>query len=239
MTGPMTDRFAILLRHGAYRQKPDTPSALQPYGLTEAGRHQAESAGRELADLAKAHGWQLSAEIICSRQLRAWETATLVARALGEATGTAFQVSEDETLAERSVGAMANLSLQDIVQILDDDPRYPPPPGNWKSDSHYRLPVQGAESLMEAGERVASLLDKNLSALPDGAASGATAQIFVGHGASLRHAAHHLGVLAFDDIARLSMHHARPVVLKRSPGPIWHHHAGAWKDRRPLDPALD
>ena len=65
------------------------------------------------------------------------------------------------------------------------------------------------------------------------------ARIFVGHGASIRHAAHHIGILDLEDIRRLSMHHARPVVLKRSKNGTWHHHSGSWKERRLLDTALD
>ena len=52
----MTDRFAILVRHGAYNQKPDTPSALQPYGLTDAGKVQAQELGAEIADIARQEG---------------------------------------------------------------------------------------------------------------------------------------------------------------------------------------
>ena len=56
----MTDRFAILVRHGAYNQKPDTPSALQPYGLTDAGKVQAQELGAEIADIARQEGIRLA-----------------------------------------------------------------------------------------------------------------------------------------------------------------------------------
>ncbi|GAB4535585.1 MAG: hypothetical protein Tsb0019_37070 [Roseibium sp.] len=233
----MTDRYAILLRHGAYRQKPDTPSALQPFPLTEAGMAQARDAGRALAGLIAEHGWRLATDIFCSRQQRAWQTATLLARSLAEVTALDMTITEDEALAERSVGAFANLSLAEIENVLADDPRHAAPPNDWKANSHYRLPAQGAESLMEAGERVARFLTGRIGAL---AADGtADAQIFVGHGAAFRHAAHHLGVLAFDDIRRLSMHHARPVVLKVAVDGTWSHFGGAWKERPAKDIALD
>ncbi|MCK7612917.1 histidine phosphatase family protein [Roseibium sediminicola] len=233
----MTARYAILVRHGAYHQKPGTPSAFQPFPLTEAGKAQASDVGRELAALAAENGWALSPEVFCSRQQRAWQTATLLSQSLSELTGTAYTVTEDEALAERSVGAFANLTIPEIEQILADDPRYAVPPEDWKSNSHYKLPAQGAESLLEAGGRVAAFLTARLEALTT--ASDATAQIFVGHGAAFRHAAHHLGVLAFDDIRKVSMHHAKPVVLKFSPEAGWSHETGAWKQRQLLETGLD
>lgn len=233
----MSDRFAILLRHGAYHQRPGTPSALQPFALTETGKKQAFEAGHDLAELVRAEGWQLSNEVFCSRQQRAWQTANELCKALSGVSGQEYQITEHEALAERSVGALANLTIPEIEQILDDDPRYSPPPENWKSESHYKLPVQGAESLMEAGARVADFLKLRLDDLPNG--DGGNAQIFVGHGAALRHAAHHLGVLGFEDIRRFSMHHARPVVLKLGHDETWLHHTGAWKERRLLESALD
>lgn len=233
----MSDRFAILLRHGAYHQKSGAPSALQPYGLTAAGQQEAAAAAAELAGLAGTEGWCIDPEIVSSRQQRAWQTAATLAAELSAPTGHSFRVLEDEALAERSVGAFANLTIAEIEDILDQDPRYVRPPQNWKSDSHYKLPAQGAESLMEAGARVAQCLVSHMNRLAG--APEANARIFVGHGASLRHAAHHLGVLGLEDIRRLSMHHARPIVLKRTQEGTWHHHSGSWKERQVLDTALD
>ncbi|MCV0429738.1 MAG: histidine phosphatase family protein [Roseibium sp.] len=232
----MNNRFAILLRHGDYRQKAETPSALQPFGLTEKGERQAREAGIGLTQLIDENSWKLDREIFSSRQLRAWQTADLLSKILTERSGRSFQVTENEALAERSVGAFANLTISEIEQILDSDPRYAPPPGNWKSDSRYRLPVQGAESLMEAGLRVAGFLKERMEAL-DGTSSDT--RVFVGHGASIRHAAHHLGVLEFERIAQHSMFHAKPVVLKLSPTGKWTHHTGAWKERKAPATTLD
>ncbi|ERP86281.1 hypothetical protein Q669_14540 [Labrenzia sp. C1B10] len=233
----MTDRFAILVRHGAYNQKPDTPSALQPYGLTDVGKVQAQELGAEIADIARQEGFRLAPEILCSRQLRAWQTAALLGQSLGEVLRSDFTITEDEALAERSVGALANLTLREIEQVIADDPRTASLPGDWKSNSHHRLPVQGAESLMEAGQRVAAFLDQKMTDLDDEAGPGA--RIFVGHGASIRHAAHCLGVLTFDQIRQLSMHHARAVVLKLERDGTWVHHRGDWKLRQPLETATD
>ncbi|MEM5582760.1 histidine phosphatase family protein [Roseibium sp. AS2] len=233
----MTDRFAILVRHADYLQKPETPSALQPYALSGQGREQAREAGAELSALAADHGWQVSPEVFCSRQQRAWQTATLLAQVFSEKTGARLRVTEDAALAERSVGAFANMTVAEIEQVLAEDPRLASPPQDWKANSHYTLPVEGAESLMDAGRRVATFLRDRISSLASD--PGANAQIYVGHGAAFRHAAHDLGVLGFDDIRKLSMHHARPVVLKFSPVTGWSHFGGAWKERRPLETALD
>ncbi|WP_298822292.1 histidine phosphatase family protein [uncultured Roseibium sp.] len=233
----MNDRFIILLRHGAYRQKPGTPSALQPFDLTETGKAQAKAAGLELAELARAESWQLSPQIFCSRQLRSWQTATLLGKTISETTGRTFEITETEALAERSVGALANLTIPEIEHVLMEDPRHEAPPENWKSDSHYKLPVQGAESLMEAGARVAEFLQKRVETMPH--VSGKTAQICVGHGAALRHAAHHLGILSFPEIRKVSMHHAKAVVLRYSPNAGWSHHTGTWKERQVLELTMD
>jgi len=233
----VTACFAILVRHGAYHQKPGTPSALQPFPLTETGKQQACAAGQELSALAAENGWTLARDVLCSRQQRAWQTAKLLSRVLSERAPADYTVTQDEALAERSVGAFANLTIPEIEQVLADDPRHMPPPEDWKSNSHYKLPSQGAESLMEAGERVAGFLKAKLDILA--VSPHATAQIFVGHGAAFRHAAHHLGVLAFDDIRKVSMHHAKPVVLKVGPREGWSHFTGAWKQRQVLETALD
>ena len=233
----MTDCFAILVRHGAYHQKPGTPSALQPFPLTSSGKAQALAAGKELAGLAAEHGWQLSETVYCSLQQRAWQTATLLSQSLADASGGEFKVVEEQSLAERSVGAFANLTIPEIEQILMEDPRHQMPPEDWKSNSHYRLPAQGAESLLQAGERVAAFLKTSMDR--HAAGMSASAQVFVGHGAAFRHAAHHLGVLAFDDIRKFSMHHAKPVILKFNAATGWTHHLGAWKQRHVLETATD
>ncbi len=124
---------------------------------------------------------------------------------------------------------MANLTAHQIEQLISDDPRFAAPPANWKSDSHYRLPVPGAESLMEAGLRVAHFLSDQ-SQQP---CHHDELILVVGHGASIRHAAHHLGILAFDEIATLSMYHATPVFVEQRADKQWQLIGGAWKVRSP------
>lgn len=216
---------AALLRHAEYHQLPQTPSAHQPFPLTEKGRQQALQAAINLQRDAQAYGWTLLESIHSSRLLRAFETASIIAARL-EGVHT---VSEFAELAERGMGSAANLTVRQIEEIVREDPRYPSLPDDWKSSSHYCLPLQGAESLMQAGERVAEHLKKTMQELERGSA-GDSVKIFVGHGAAIRHAAHVLGVLQFEEIARLSMYHAEPVYIEYGEE-LWEHVAGDWKVR--------
>lgn len=225
--------IAALIRHGDYHQLADTPSAHQPFPLTERGEAQAAEAGRTLAQTLAAEGWRLAETIDASRLLRAWQTAEGLKAALSSAgvpCAAAPRVESFSALAERGLGCAANLSAAQIAEVVAADPRCGELPADWKSNSHFRLPLPGAESLMEAGERVAEHLESRMAALSAQAGQD-TLKVFVGHGASFRHAAHRLGVLAFDDIARLSMYHAAPVYLGRDAHGRWHHVGGRWKVR--------
>ena len=65
-----------------------------------------------------------------------------------------------------------------------------------------------------------------------------TLKVFVGHGAAFRHAAHILGVLNFDDIAKFSMHHAKPIYIELIDDK-WVHIGGDWKQRDGARSLLD
>lgn len=227
----MTERkFAALIRHGDYHQRPDTPSAHQPYGLTQTGRAQANDCAATLQDYAAQIGATIPPVLHSSHMRRAWETASLVAAHLpGEVS-----VASHDDLAERSVGAVANLTIDEIANIIADDPRYPGLPNGWKSDSHYCLPFQGAESLMQAGERVARYISQAVTAAPEG-----TLSVFVGHGASIRHGAHHLGLLDLPAVHARSMFHASPVIIELSSNGHWNHILGEWKLRSQADQPMD
>ncbi len=222
----MTSPVAALIRHGDYHQLADTPSAHQPFPLNRQGRAHAQQAAKILSREISRHGWQLLPSIDCSRMLRAWQTAQIIAEELAGSSASRPVVEEFDALAERGLGCAANLSVGRIAEILRQDPRHPDPPKTWKADSHYRLPLQGAESLLEAGQRVAAHLNGRMAGLPDG-----SLRLFVGHGAAFRHAAYHLGVLEFVQIARLSMFHGRPVFLEDQAPGVWRHIAGDWKVR--------
>jgi 2,3-bisphosphoglycerate-dependent phosphoglycerate mutase len=233
----MTRRIAALLRHGDYRQLPGAPSAHQPFPLTEAGEQQASEAAALLADDIQEHGWQLQAVIDSSCLLRGWQTAMLVSEQLRRLSDTACEVRSFPALAERCVGSAANLTIAEIEAIVEADPRYPPLPENWKSDSHFCLPLQGAESLMQAGERVAVHLRERMALHAEAAHD--CIKLFVGHGAAFRHAACVLGAMPFEDIARLSMYHARPVYLEVSDSGDWRHIGGEWMIRDNRDDSID
>ena len=222
--------IAALVRHGAYRQLADTPSAHQPFPLVAEGARQAQAGGAWLRQQLLEQQLTLCPQVDSSRLLRAWQTAQLMLEPLQRSFAEPPEIECFDDLAERCVGSLANLSIAQIEAVVREDPRYPPLPPNWKSDSRFRLPLQGAESLLEAGERVAEHLRGRMAALAASAA-GDTLKLFVGHGAAFRHAAYHLGVLDFGDLARLSMHHAHPVLIEYRPEGNWRHVGGEWKIR--------
>jgi 2,3-bisphosphoglycerate-dependent phosphoglycerate mutase len=230
----MARLIAALVRHGEYRQLPDTPSAHQPFGLTAEGEGHARQAARLLHEAAERHCWEPVSPIDSSQMLRAWQTARLIAD-----TWPGLAVESFDALAERGVGSAANLTLAQVEELLRRDPRYPEAPPDWKSNSRYRLPLQGAESLLQAGERVAAHLVRRMDELRRSDDSRDRLKLFVGHGAAIRHAAYHLGVLRFEQIARLSMFHGHPVFLEYLPDGSWKHIEGDWKIRAGTDRFMD
>ncbi|QDT04010.1 2,3-bisphosphoglycerate-dependent phosphoglycerate mutase [Rubripirellula lacrimiformis] len=227
----MVDRICILIRHGDYHQLADAPSAHQPFRLTDLGRRQAMDAAERVRQMADQHGWSLAAEIHSSSLLRAWETAQIAMQGLPDCQ----RIVETDRLAERCVGNVANLNKSEIAIAVDQDPRLDPLPPNWKSDSHFRLPFLGAESLMESGRRVADYLSETMARV----VTPGEAILFFGHGASLRHAAHLLGVLSFERISKLSMHHAVPIAFSVSSDGLWQQVAGDWKHRSTQSQRMD
>ena len=222
-----TSYFAFL-RHGAYHQRPGAPSARQPYALTDDGKAQARAGAELLADMVAEHRLDLAPTLYSSRQLRAWQTADILRTRFGTALTELRQVS---ALAERGMGSAANLTVDEIEAVMATDPRFDAPPQGWKSDSRYCLPLEGAESLMQAGERVARHLQ-------DTQAPGKLV-VHVGHGASFRHACLHLGLLDSTDIPRLSMFYAKPLLFCYSAHGSWQHLAGQWKVRAPKEVPID
>jgi len=231
--------IAALIRHGDYHQLSDVPSAHQPFALNEKGEGEAGQAARLLADAIDRNGWKLLPCIDSSRMLRAWQTADIIAHRLAPRLQAAPTIEDFDELAERGVGSAANLSIRQIEEILHRDPRFNDPPPNWKADSHYRLPLQGAESLLEAGERVAAHLTRRMRALLTAGRNQNTLKLFVGHGAAFRHAAYHLGLLEFEQIAKLTMYHGRPIFLEYDRDGHWRQMDGEWKIRSRENPFLD
>ncbi|MDV7338234.1 histidine phosphatase family protein [Terasakiella sp. A23] len=230
----MTSQYFAFIRHGDYHQMSGAPSAYQPFGLTEDAKIQVAESLDILEEIVVEQGFVLNPVIDSSTLLRAWQTAEIYRENLDGVK----RVNSFDCLAERGVGAVANLTTDAIEQILEDDPRFEAPPENWKSNSHYRLPFIGAESLMEAGARVAKHVRDTLrkQTVKEGEKQ---LKLFVGHGAAFRHAAHHLGVLSFDEIAKLSMYHSSPVVFELNKLGKYHHVAGNWKIRTPKEGFTD
>jgi len=228
----MNDSIAVLIRHAEYHQLTNTPSAWQPFGLTAAGFAQAVQGADAITTFAVKNNLPLCPQIDCSSLLRAWQTAEhircqLLDGPLSEKND--LHLASFDALAERSVGSVANLSSTQIEELARQDPRFDALPPNWKSASEFKLPFAGAESLMQAGQRVARHLLQSMQAL---SSSGqACIKLFVGHGAAFRHAAYHLGILEKKQIVRLSMFHAHPVFFRYHQNKPWQHLAGDWKIR--------
>ena len=223
--------YLAFVRHGEYKQKPQVPSALQPYGITNEGSEQALEAAIQIQKFAQEHDCEIRNTLISSTLLRAWQTADFI----GQGLQVPYQIVESSQLVERSVGAMANLSVEEIEACLAADPRYSTPPDGWKSDSFYCLPYDGAESLMQAGQRVAHHIRDTFSELTQSVTQD-TLQIMVGHGASFRHAAHVLGLLRFEEIAGLSMYYGVPLFFEYDAQDgakgQWKMIGGEWKIRQ-------
>lgn len=226
----MPKLIAALIRHGDYRQLPDTPSAHQPFPLNAEGEAQAKQAGIALHETIESNGWTLSPAVDSSQLLRAWQTAQIINHQLAVHFATPAELTGFNDLAERGLGSAANLTIEAIEAIVREDPRFSELPQDWKSNSRFRLPLQGAESLLEAGERVAAHINRRTKALSE-QITGDTLKLFVGHGAAFRHAAYHMGILSFEQIAQLSMYHAQPVFLEYRAEQGWQHIGGEWKVR--------
>jgi 2,3-bisphosphoglycerate-dependent phosphoglycerate mutase len=223
--------FAVcFVRHGQYAQPDDVPSAHLPHPLVEEGRAQSVAGVEALRREADARGWTLCPVLDASPLLRAWETATLFADGLRDAGLSGATVETFEALTERSLGAAANLTMAEIEAIIDRDPRFDALPRGWKRTSDFRLPLVGAESLLEAGARVAAHIRQRAAETQCPAGEGLYVKVVVGHGGSLRHAAAELGMLDLGSLDRLSMFHATPIVhVHRQDG--WEHVCGEWKPR--------
>lgn len=219
----MQNSVLAIMRHAEYEQPSGVPSAWLPHPLTAVGEQQAIEAATGLRRFLDEQGLQLDPVGHSSTMLRAWQTAIIIAEQLGM-----HDVQQFDDLAERSVGAVANLTTTEIERLMAMDPRYKAPPEGWKSNSDFRLPFQGAESLREAGDRVAGHLRGCMDQLDQ--AAGPTLRLVVAHGASIRHAAMHLGLLTAEGVGKVSMYHAQPIFVSRR-NDDWCIIEGTWKAR--------
>ncbi len=234
----MSRLIAILIRHGDYHQLSNTPSALQPFGLNGNGRSQSAKAIELLKQMQASSNAIFHPVIDSSTLLRSWQTADIIVHGLNAIDN----IEVFDALTERGLGSVANLTIEQIENAIEQDPRFDSPPKDWKSNSYYCLPYQGAESLIDAGKRVADHLLKRMSAIDARILTSSeqdTFKIFVGHGAAFRHAAYHLGVMKFEEIAKLSMYYAQPLALEMHKDGSFSHAAGEWKIRPDVDSQLD
>lgn len=226
--------YLAILQHGHYEQPIGVPNALLPHPLTAKGQRQAEGAVVTLKAMLKDHKLKLHSIIDTSPTLRSWETAKIIAGQLYDDSGNGH-LCEIDNLTERSLGAMANLTVDQIEEAMNRDPRYQAPAEGWKRNSWYRLPFTGAESLMESGIRVASHLQEVAAEIK----GTGLLKILVGHGASFRHAALCLGILKPSEVPALCMHHGSPILLEKSENGKWSRIKGDWKLRLPLAEEID
>jgi 2,3-bisphosphoglycerate-dependent phosphoglycerate mutase len=230
--------IVAFVRHGEYQQPPGVPSAHLPYPLTTDGIKQATTAAESLMAVASKESWDIYPVVDSSCQLRGWQTASIIARELEQLGVSGATVESFEALAERCLGSAANLTVKQIESVIAADPRYDPLPAGWKSDSNFRIPLQGAESLMQAGERVMQHVCGRTDSLAQEIAVD-TLKIFVGHGAAFRHAAVHMGLLTSRQAVALSMYHCQPLYFERLTDHLddnkWRHIGGEWKIRKEQD----
>jgi len=233
-----TKVIVAFIRHGEYQQPVGVPSAHLPYPLTSNGIKQASEAAESLVIKAGKESWNIHPVIDSSQLLRGWQTASIIANALEQHKNSEVVVESFDQLAERSLGSAANLTVNEIESVIETDPRFDSLPTGWKADSYFRLPYQGAESLMQAGERIMQHVAKRSDDLIDGVTTN-TLKLFVGHGAAFRHAAVHMGLLTAGQAVNLSMYHCRPLFFERVTENKWQHSGGEWKIRKGQGSTLD
>lgn len=226
---------AAFVRHGDYFQPERVPSAQLPHPLTDKGIEQARSLAQRLLDAAGELGLQLDPVLDCSVLLRARQTAELAAETLNRLQEQQrFSIAEFAELGERSVGAAANLTVDEIAAALRVDPRCPELPTRWKAHPRFRLPVPGSESLMMAGARVAAHIEMRAHQLRC-AAGPDVLKVFVSHGGALRHAAVCMGALGLAEVSHLTMEHCGHVLVEHIVEPHgpgrWQQVGGQWKQR--------
>ena len=228
----MEKSYFAFIRHGQYHQPTGVPSALLPHGLTPEGKEQSIAGGEFICSFLKEHKIEISNVIHSSVLLRAWQTAEIIKTYLNESfPERTLQIESSELLCERSVGSVANMTVDEIEKVLLVDPRYTVPKTGWKSRPDYCLPFPGAESLLQAGQRVSGYIKSKLI-------SGKLT-LFVGHGASIRMAAYHLGIWDLEMASAHSMFHAHPVIYSYGTDEKYHLESGQWKVRPKKEEAND
>ena len=185
-----------------------------------------------IARLCRDHGLTIDKRIEASQLLRAWQTANVLATGLEAETDTRHHVIQRDELIERGIGSAANLTFDEIAELLAQDPRVGPLPEGWRRMPEFRLPLPGAESLMQAGARVAARVAASIDSIPDDDPTD-VARLFVAHSGCLRHAAVVLGAIDVRHVAGLSMDFLGCVLLEKKPNGEWVHLAGEFTKHFP------
>ena len=222
-------RVAALIRHGHFPRPEDTASGHLIHPLSDEGRRQARDAAPGVVDAASELGLELDPVIEASRLLRASQTARILAETLHERTGRDFEVEDRDELLERGLGSCTNLRFDQIEALLELDPRLDVLPRGWRRIPDFRLPVPGAESLIEAGHRTADRIDESLRSIPPDAPD--CARLFVAHSGCLRHAAVVRDVVPIDAVSRLTMDFTQVVWIERLRDGTWVKLRGDWSVR--------
>lgn len=225
-------RVAGLIRHGHFDRPENTASAHRILPLSEQGREQSRDAALAILEMCDEHALELDCVIEASQLLRAWETATILAARLSELTGLRFEVEERNEIIERGLGSCANMRFDEIEATLAKDPRLGPLPRGWRRIPEFRLPVQGAESLMQAGARTARRIVRSIDSIPADDPRDLM-RLFVAHSGCLRHAAVHLGLLEMRAASGLSMDFGQAVLIERASSGEWIQLVGEWKKNLP------
>jgi len=225
-------RVAALVRHGHFDRPKSVASAHSLFPLSGLGRDQARRAADPILELCEELGLELEPCIEASQLLRAWETANLIAESLSARTDIRFYVLQRNELVERGLGSCANMTFSEIREILGKDPRLGMLPEGWRRMPEFRLPVQGAESLMQAGARTATRIATSLDSIPADDPRDRM-RLFVAHSGCLRHAAVQLGALDVRVVSGLSMDFTQAVFIEKLPNGDWVHIAGEFKKRLP------
>lgn len=225
-------RIAAFVRHGHFERPEGVASAHSLFPLSERGRDQARNAADPILELCEEMSLELDPRIEASQLLRAWETANLIAESLETRTGKRFHVLQRDELVERGLGSCANMPFDEIRAMLGADPRLGALPEGWRRMPEFRLPVQGAESLMQAGARTATRVATSLDSIPAEDPRDLM-RLFVAHSGCLRHAAVQLGALDVRVVPGLSMDFAQSVFVEKLGNGDWIHIAGQFKKRLP------
>ncbi len=225
-------RVAGLVRHGHFDRPDETASAHRLLALSDEGRAQARAGADAILMLCQEQNLELDSTIEVSQLLRAWETGTILAEQFTEKLGISFDVKEHDEIIERGIGSCANLRFSEIEAVLALDPRLEPLPTGWRRRPEFKLPVQGAESLMQAGMRTGSYIATSVDAMPDDDPRDLL-RLFVAHSGCLRHAAVYLGAVDIGEVSGLSMNFCQTILIEKSESGDWERRGGDWKKHLP------